>query len=110
MTTLTPTTPLFHKKRGPKYKTGPDPARHKKFIAWHRSRAQAIWRHEGWDFDFADWEHFWGELYPRRGRTREAICMVRRDPDLAWTRDNVELIPRQQHARQQQASSTPRPR
>ena len=81
--------------------TGPDPELHKKFLVWIQQRNQAQWREEGWDFSLEDWIEMWGPWYALRGRDRGSYCMTRKDVELPWTKDNCQVITRQEHARRQ---------
>lgn len=81
--------------------TGPDPRRHVMYHNWARHRAQAHHRKEPWHLDFATWSEIWGDLFERRGRTRESFCMTRTDLSGGWTVDNVMIVTREQHAQRQ---------
>lgn len=84
-----------------KWKSGPDPERHRRFDFWIQQRNQALWRGETWDLDFDTWYRIWEPLWHLRGRTRGSFCMSRRDWDGAWTESNVEIVPREVHAGRQ---------
>ena len=81
--------------------TGPDPVTHVMYHNWARHRAQANFRKEPWHLDFKTWCEVWGDLFAQRGRTRDSVCMTRTDLDGGWTRDNVMIITREQHAQRQ---------
>ena len=81
------------------WRTGPDPVLHSKYVAWSRARAQALFRQEGWNLTFEEFEQIWGDQWHRRGRARDDLCMTRTDPDLAWDTHNVELVTRAEHNR-----------
>ena len=83
------------------WSTGPDPQRHACFIAWGRSRAQAHFRGEPWQLLFEEWEAAWGDQWLRRGRHRDNLLLVRPDPELPWSSDNVELVDRPEFNRRQ---------
>lgn len=90
--------------RGPRpqvWITGPDPVVHKKYHVWLQQRNQALFRSEGWHIDFEVWCEIWGDLWPNRGRQRGDLCMTRHDWDAPWTRENVMIVTRSQHARRQ---------
>lgn len=90
--------------RGPRpqvWITGPDPVLHKKYLVWLQQRNQALWREEGWHIEFDDWLKLWTDQWHLRGRERGDYCMTRRDWSLPWTLDNVQVITRSEHARQQ---------
>ena len=81
--------------------SGPDLERHKKYRHWIQQKNQAQFREEGWDIPFEAWLELWGDLWYQRGRTRGCYCMTRRDNELPWTLDNVYVVTREQHAREQ---------
>ena len=83
------------------WKSGPDPVEHRKHRVWIQQKNQAQWREEGWHISFDDWREMWEELWDQRGRTRDDFCMSRTDWSLPWTTNNVEIIPRSEHARRQ---------
>jgi hypothetical protein len=74
---------------------------HQQHIAWHRMRAQAVFRGEPWQFEFNQFQEVWNSHWHLRGRGSEEYCLVRIDYDLPWSTDNVELIQRRQHAQRQ---------
>jgi len=79
---------------------------HQQHIAWHRMRAQAIYRGEPWDLSFEQFQTAWGANWEMRGRAADQYCMTRLDPSAAWCPQNVDVIRRidhlQQHRRRQQ--------
>jgi hypothetical protein len=79
--------------------SGPDPHNHKLYTACQRSRAQAWFRGEEWWITEQEYIDLWrqDDRYLQKGRDRDSLCMTKRDPDLAWTIDNVEIITRLQH-------------
>lgn len=77
--------------------TGPDPRLHDQYVAWLRARCQARYRHEPWDLTFEDWCQIWGDQWERRGRTRDTLCLSRKDYDLGWSQDNCDLVTRREH-------------
>jgi len=81
--------------------SGPDLVDHRLFNDCQRSRAQAWFRGEEWFITEQEYIAIWrqDDRYLRKGRTRESLCMIRKDPELAWTIDNVEIIPRIEHFR-----------
>lgn len=76
--------------------SGPDPVRHQQYRAWAQQANQARWRGEGWSIPFDQWLEIWGDLWKDRGRRLEAWCMTRRDWDLEWSSDNVEVVTRRE--------------
>ena len=83
----------------------PDPMEHAKHIPFLRQKAQALFRHEGWEVTF---EYFSRVLWPdhlwmRRGKASDALCSVRIDPEKPWSDTNIQVwtrrgqLVRQQH-------------
>lgn len=92
--------PNLRGPRGPrphKWLTGPDPLRHDKFVGWHGHRSQALYRREPYELSFEDFEQAWGVLWHQKGRRRNDYCLTRRDPELSWHKDNIQVITRGQH-------------
>lgn len=81
--------------------SGPDPVRHKKYRVWIQQKNQAQFRQEGWSIPFEEWLEIWGDDWEHRGREKGTLCMTRSDWSLPWTRDNVRIVPREEHARMQ---------
>lgn len=79
------------------WKSGPDPVRHQQYIAWARAKAQAAFRNERWELSFDDWVRIWDGRWHQRGRTKDTVCLSRRDYDEAWSVKNCEVITRRQH-------------
>lgn len=77
--------------------TGPDPLRHKMYIAYGRAKCQAVWRGEGWDLTFEEYEALWQGRWHLRGRTRDTLCLARVDYDLPWSITNCDIITRREH-------------
>ena len=79
------------------WKSGPDPIRHDQYIAWARARSQAAYRKEQWLLTFEQWAEFWRDCWHQRGRTKNTVCLSRRDYDEAWCVENCEIITRREH-------------
>ena len=73
---------------------------HQQHIAWHRMRAQAIYRGEDWQLSFEDFQQLWDPYWLQRGRGADQYCMTRLDPSACWHPKNVEVIRRIDHLRQ----------
>jgi hypothetical protein len=73
---------------------------HEQHIAWHRQRAQAIFRGEDWQLSFPEFQQAWQGRWHQRGRGREELCMTRLDPSAAWCLENIEVLTRLEHLRQ----------
>jgi hypothetical protein len=80
------------------WKSGPDPIQHKKHRVWIQQKNQAQWRDEIWNISFEEWCEIWADLWDKRGRKKNNYCMSRKDWSVSWNKDNVEIIPRSQHA------------
>jgi hypothetical protein len=78
--------------------TGPDPRRHKQYYAWMKHKAQAKYRQEPHELSFVEWEEIWNTDYhwENRGRALENVCLTRIDIEKPWSRDNCEIISRQE--------------
>lgn len=105
--TYDPRAPRPH-MRGPRpqvWVSGPDPEEHRRYRTWIQQRNQAQWRGEEWTISFEAWKQLWdlSGQWHNRGRARECYCMTRIDHLGAWSVDNVEIITREQHGRQQSA-------
>ena len=73
----------------------PDPIDHERFMAWHKSRQQAIFRNEPWDLTVEDWFELWTKpKWARRGRRRQDLCMIRQDNTISWNIDNCKIVSR----------------
>lgn len=81
------------------WRSGPDPLKHKQYLIWLQQKNQAQYRREGWTIAFEAWLDLWQGLWDQRGRTPQSLCMTRKDTDLTWELDNVEIITRAEHFR-----------
>ena len=79
--------------------SGPDPIDHKLYNDCMKARAQAYYRGEQWSISEQEYIELWrrDDRYLRKGRTRHSLCMIRLDPRLPWSVDNVEIISRLDH-------------
>jgi hypothetical protein len=77
-------------------KTFPDPFDHERHIAYLRWRCQATYRGEDVELTLAEWFAIWStpELWARRGRRVDDICLIRKDIHAPWRRGNLALIDR----------------
>lgn len=73
--------------------------KHDMYHPWQMARAQAKYRNELWELEFEDYYLLWRDHWEQRGRGPDDMCMTRRDPDLPWSRDNICIILRSDHAR-----------
>lgn len=83
------------------WRSGPDPAEHKKYRAFIQHRNQSQFRGEPWDITWEQYKEIWAERWHQRGRTKDTYCLTRRDYDLPWTWTNIEVITRAEHNRRQ---------
>lgn len=63
-------------------------------LCYHRSRCQARFRREPWseEFTFEAWWQIWQSHWSERGTYADCLIMVRRDTDLPWHPQNVDLV------------------
>jgi hypothetical protein len=78
---------------------GPYPEKNKLHMDFLRARCQARYRKEEWTLLLEDYIDLWmkDDNYLNKGRGRENVCLTRKDPDLAWSKDNVCIITRAEH-------------
>lgn len=83
--------------------TGPDPEEHKRYRTFIQQRNQAQWREEVWTISFEEWKQLWAESgqWYNRGRERGCYCMTRKDREGPWSVNNVHIVTREQHSREQ---------
>lgn len=74
---------------------GPCAITREKYYAFLRHRSQAVFRQEEYLLTFDDWVDLWtDELFAQRGKQRESMVMMRKNPTEGWTLDNVCIVPR----------------
>lgn len=61
-------------------------------LAFSKSRAQAVFRKEPWEFIREDWIDLWKPLWQSRGRGSDQLCMMRLDYSKPWQHDNIMII------------------
>lgn len=81
--------------------TGPCPITHDKYVKWAQQKNQAQWRNERWLLTFEEWCDLWGTRWDQRGRGGKSYCLSRKNYDQEWSLDNVHVITRGDHVRQQ---------
>lgn len=80
------------------WKHGPDPFTHECYYAYLKHRSQALYRKEGYDLTFEQWQQLWPqELFEQRGRSNHSLVLTRLDWDNAWSEDNVRIVTRKEH-------------
>lgn len=79
--------------------SGPDPVRHKLYLACQRARAQAKYRNQEWHITEDEYCDLWIEddRYMRKNRSSSGLSMTRIDKEKPWTVDNVEFMTRAEH-------------
>lgn len=100
------THPTKQNYRRSSWKSGPDDLTHEQYYAWSKHRSQAAYRSESHELSFEQWLGIWNinGNWANRGRQPECVCLCRRDPELPWRINNVEIISRyEQLCRQAQA-------
>lgn len=80
---------------------------HEQYRAWQRAKAQANFRKEGWHITFEQWQQIWQGQWENRGRSCDSVCMTRQDRSQPWTYDNVKIITRLEHYKQQHNERMP---
>jgi hypothetical protein len=71
---------------------------HEKHQAYLRARAQWNFRCEANTLTIDEFMEIWtDDLWLMRGRNPDDLCMVRRDNELAWSRENCVIISRYEH-------------
>jgi len=81
-----------------KWIKGPDRICHDKYYAWLKHRSQATYRKEDYELTWDQWESLWPhELFLRRGKGPDSVCLVQLDRSVGWNIDNVEIIVRKTH-------------
>lgn len=84
------------RRRTPEYWiSGPDVVEHDKYYAYLKHKAQAKFRGEYHDLTWEQWQELWPtDLFLKRGRGVDDLCLSQIDPELGWTRNNLEVITR----------------
>jgi len=80
-------------------RTHSDEFDHIRFLPYIRAKFQAIYRKEPWDLTFTEWCDFWStpDLWSKRGRASDSLCLTRIEDDHAWSKDNCVLVYRLDH-------------
>ena len=82
-------------------------------MAWNRMKAQAKFRDkqgmagEKWHITWEDFQAIWDKKWHLRGTNKESMVLTKRDQELDWTPDNVEILPRLEQWRRQSKSRGP---
>jgi len=88
--------PYLHGPKPHRWICGPDPELHKMYDPHLKAKAQAMYRGEEWTLTFEEFAAMWGDDWKFRGRDGEDLCMTRIDVEKAWSKDNCEIVTRQE--------------
>ena len=93
--------PNLGRKVNPKYwKTGTCPISRDKKYAYLKHKSQANYRGESYELTFDDWCSLWpDELWHRRGRRVDDLCLTRWDFNGEWSTVNTVVCTRRDHFR-----------
>lgn len=77
---------------------GDDMMRREKYYAWLKHRAQRNFRKEEYNLTWEDWETLWpDDLFLKRGRGRDDLCLYKLDLQGSWELGNVEVGTRMEY-------------
>jgi hypothetical protein len=80
-----------------KWVSGPIEWKRDCHYAYHKHRAQTRYRKEPNNLTLQEWMNLWTEdLWFKRGRSSESICLIRTDDTLPWSINNVHFGPRRE--------------
>lgn len=80
-----------------KYK---DPVVNQQNLAYHRMKAQAVFRGEDFLLTFDDFLDLWKDHWLERGRGVNQYCLTREDHEGPWDRKNTVCVERLTHLRE----------
>ena len=89
------------KPRPHQWCTGPDPFKHSMYWPFQAHQAQARFRGDEHTLTFEEFFEIWKDEWDNRGRKAHNMCMTRKDSTGAWSKENIELITRQEHLERQ---------
>lgn len=81
--------------------TGPDPFKHSMYWPFQAHQAQAKFRGDEHTLTFEEFFEIWKNDWHNRGRQADNMCLTRIDHGGPWSKDNVELVTRQEHLERQ---------
>ena len=84
------------KPRGVPWCTGPDPKLHRMYVQFGYNRVSARLRKQDWQMTWEQWRDIWLPNWDQRGRSADALCLVRIDFEGPWSVDNCELVTRRE--------------
>ena len=80
-----------------KWKSGPDPMVHRKYLPFLQARAQAKYRREKFFLSFEDFCFFWTDAnWELRGRKTMDLALTRIDYHGPWSKENCHVVTRKQ--------------
>lgn len=83
------------------WKTGPDEHIREKYYAYLKHKAQCSFRGEQYELSWDDWQELWtDELFVRRGRKVDDLCLGRLDWNGVWSLENCFIQTRKEHFKQ----------
>ena len=83
----------------------PDEFQHELFMSWHKHRQQALFRGEDYELEPEQWIELWTpEMWARRGRSRESVCLIRINCTKPWSKENCAIVPRVDQLRRTNAN------
>ena len=86
------------KGRGRKLKTSTCVITRDKYYAWLKHKAQAAYKGEEHYLTWEDWQTLWPDnLWFKRGRKIDNLCLTRPAFDGPWSMQEVEVTTRRQH-------------
>lgn len=77
----------------------PDIVDNKLYVDCMRARAQAAYFKQEWTISEDDYIALWrtNDRYTNKGRGNKHYCLIRKNYDLGWHLDNVEIVTRLEH-------------
>lgn len=80
------------------WKTGPDPLRREKYYAYLKHKAQCNFRKQEYELSWEQWESLWpDDLFLKRGRGCDNLCLTKIDYELPWALYNVQVVTKGEH-------------
>ena len=89
-----------HRMIGPRphtWKWGTDPRLKDMNISYLRMKAQCKYRDEVFELTFEDYVKIWYDKWKLRGRSEGSLNLTRKNPNKAWTFDNIVLVVRREY-------------
>lgn len=81
-----------------KWCTGPDPEKRDHYYSFLKHRSQAKHRKDEYEITYDEWCKLWPiDLWRKRGRGADDLCLSRIDYDLPWSLINCHVVTRREH-------------